>query len=59
MKRCPLFILISDEIIPETHTKGYKRLATLETVLGMIVMLYLEVSRTLASAMRRSLPTFS
>jgi hypothetical protein len=46
MIRCPLFILFSDEIIPET-------------VLGVIVMLYLDVSRTLASAMRRSLPTFS
>jgi zinc transporter, ZIP family len=39
-----MIYVISDEIIPETHTKGHERVATLGTVLGVIVMLYLDVS---------------
>ncbi len=39
-----MIYVISDEIIPETHTRGYERVATLGTLLGVIVMLYLDVS---------------
>ena len=39
-----MIYVISDEIIPETHTRGYERVATLGTILGVIVMLYLDVS---------------
>ena len=39
-----MIYVISDEIIPETHTRGYERIATLGTILGVIVMLYLDVS---------------
>jgi ZIP family zinc transporter len=39
-----MIYVISDEIIPETHTRGYERVATVGTVLGVIVMLYLDVS---------------
>jgi ZIP family zinc transporter len=39
-----MIYVISDEIIPETHTKGHERKATIGTMLGVIVMLYLDVS---------------
>jgi ZIP family zinc transporter len=39
-----MLYVISDEIIPETHTKGHERIATLGTILGVMVMLYLDVS---------------
>jgi ZIP family zinc transporter len=39
-----MLYVISDEIIPETHTKGHERIATLGTILGIMVMLYLDVS---------------
>jgi ZIP family zinc transporter len=39
-----MIYVISDEIIPETHTRGYERIATIGTILGVIVMLYLDVS---------------
>ena len=39
-----MIYVISDEIIPETHTKGHEHIATLGTILGVIVMLYLDVS---------------
>jgi zinc transporter, ZIP family len=39
-----MIYVISDEIIPETHTRGYERIATIGTILGIIVMLYLDVS---------------
>jgi ZIP family zinc transporter len=39
-----MLFVISDEIIPETHTRGNERLATLGTMLGIVVMLYLDVS---------------
>jgi ZIP family zinc transporter len=39
-----MLFVISDEIVPETHTKGHERIATLGTILGVVVMLYLDVS---------------
>ena len=39
-----MLFVISDEIVPETHTGGNERVATLGTVLGAIVMLYLDIS---------------
>lgn len=39
-----MLFVISDEIIPETHTRGYERTATLGLMGGVIVMLYLDVS---------------
>lgn len=39
-----MLFVISDEIIPETHTGGNERVATLGTIFGVVVMLYLDVS---------------
>ncbi|GKZ14521.1 ZIP family metal transporter [Haladaptatus sp. T7] len=39
-----MLFVISDEIVPETHTKGHERIATLGTIFGAIVMLYLDIS---------------
>ncbi|AZH25639.1 ZIP family metal transporter [Haloplanus aerogenes] len=39
-----MLFVISDEIVPETHTHGNERIATLGTLLGVIVMLYLDIS---------------
>ncbi|WP_132059149.1 ZIP family metal transporter [Halorussus amylolyticus] len=39
-----MLFVISDEIVPETHAKGHERVATLGTILGIIVMLYLDIS---------------
>jgi ZIP family zinc transporter len=39
-----MLFVISDEIVPETHTHGHERIATLGTILGAIVMLYLDIS---------------
>lgn len=39
-----MLYVISDEIIPETHSKGYERIATFGTMLGLVVMLSLDVS---------------
>jgi len=39
-----MLFVISDEIVPETHTRGHERIATLGTMLGVVVMLYLDVS---------------
>lgn len=39
-----MLYVISDEIIPETHGTGHEKLATLGTMLGVMVMLYLDVS---------------
>lgn len=38
-----LFVIL-DEIVPETHTKGHERSATLGTMLGVVVMLVLDVA---------------
>ena len=39
-----MLLVISDGIIPETHTGGHERIATLGTVAGVVVMLYLDIS---------------
>ena len=39
-----MLYVISDEIVPETHRKGHKRLATFGTLLGVIMMLYLDMA---------------
>lgn len=39
-----MLYVISDEIVPETHRKGHERLATLGTMIGVVVMLYLDVT---------------
>ncbi|MFB6081592.1 MAG: ZIP family metal transporter [Halanaeroarchaeum sp.] len=39
-----MLFVISDEIVPETHARGYERVATLGTMAGVIVMLYLDVA---------------
>jgi ZIP family zinc transporter len=39
-----MLYVISDEIIPETHRKGYERVATLGLMAGALVMLYLDVT---------------
>ena len=36
--------VISDEIVPETHRKGHERVATFGTMLGVIVMPYLDIA---------------
>ena len=38
-----MLYVISDEIVPETHATGFERVATLGTMAGVIVMLYLDV----------------
>jgi len=38
-----MLFVISDEIVPETHVRGNERVATLGTMLGVVVMLYLDV----------------
>ncbi|MGQ4554448.1 ZIP family metal transporter [Halobellus sp. GM3] len=39
-----MLFVISDEIVPETHAGGHERVATLGTILGIVVMLYLDIS---------------
>lgn len=39
-----MLYVISDEIVPETHRKGHERLATFGTILGVVVMLYLDMA---------------
>jgi ZIP family zinc transporter len=39
-----MLFVISDEIVPETHRSGHQRLATFGTLLGVVVMLYLDVT---------------
>jgi ZIP family zinc transporter len=39
-----MLFVISDEIVPETHARGHERVATLGTMLGVIVMLYLDIA---------------
>jgi ZIP family zinc transporter len=39
-----MLFVIMDEIVPETHAGGNERIATLGTILGAIVMLYLDIS---------------
>ena len=39
-----MLFVISDEILPETHSRGHERVATLGTMVGVVVMLYLDVA---------------
>ncbi|MFB6133280.1 MAG: ZIP family metal transporter [Halanaeroarchaeum sp.] len=39
-----MLFVISDEIVPETHTRGNERVATMGTIFGVVVMLYLDMS---------------
>jgi len=39
-----MLFVISDEILPETHSRGHERVATLGTMIGVVVMLYLDVA---------------
>ncbi|MDR7433657.1 MAG: ZIP family metal transporter [Armatimonadota bacterium] len=39
-----MLYVISDEIVPETHRRGHERMATFGTVIGAILMLYLDVT---------------
>jgi ZIP family zinc transporter len=39
-----MLYVISNEIIPETHRKGHHQLATIGSLLGVIVMLYLDIT---------------
>ncbi len=39
-----MLYVISDEIVPETHRKGHERWATFGTIIGVMVMLYLDVA---------------
>jgi ZIP family zinc transporter len=39
-----MLFVISDEIVPETHARGNERIATLGTIAGVVVMLYLDVA---------------
>ncbi|WP_225333083.1 ZIP family metal transporter [Halomicrobium urmianum] len=39
-----MLFVISDEIIPETHARGYERVATLGLMAGTVVMLYLDTT---------------
>lgn len=38
-----MLFVISDEIVPETHSHGHERVATMGTMAGLLVMLYLDV----------------
>jgi len=39
-----MLYVISDEIVPETHRMGHERWATIGIMLGVMAMLYLDVS---------------
>jgi ZIP family zinc transporter len=39
-----MLFVISDEIVPETHSNGHERVATLGIMAGVVVMLYLDVT---------------
>jgi ZIP family zinc transporter len=39
-----MLYVVSDEIIPETHARGFERVATFGTMLGVVVMVSLDVS---------------
>ncbi|MFB6069418.1 MAG: ZIP family metal transporter [Halanaeroarchaeum sp.] len=39
-----MLFVISDEIVPETHARGHERVATAGTIVGAIVMVYLDVA---------------
>lgn len=37
-----MLYVISDEVIPETHSRGYQTLATFSLILGFVIMMYLD-----------------
>lgn len=37
-----MLYVISDEVIPETHSRGYQTLATFSLIFGFVVMMYLD-----------------
>ena len=37
-----MLYVISDEMIPETHSHGYERMATYALLIGLIVMLVMD-----------------
>jgi ZIP family zinc transporter len=39
-----MLFVISDEIVPETHRRGHERVATLGTIVGVVVMVFLDIS---------------
>jgi ZIP family zinc transporter len=39
-----MLYVLSDEIVPETHRKGHERVATMGTMLGIVVMLVLDMA---------------
>jgi ZIP family zinc transporter len=39
-----MLYVIVDEIVPQTHARGHERVATLGTILGLVVMLSLDVA---------------
>ncbi|MFU0799455.1 MAG: ZIP family metal transporter [Xylanivirga thermophila] len=39
-----MLFVISDEIIPETHSRGYQRLATYGVLLGFVIMMFLDTT---------------
>ena len=39
-----MLFVIFDEIVPETHTRGHERVATVGAMAGVVVMLYLDVT---------------
>ncbi|MEN3046273.1 MAG: ZIP family metal transporter [Candidatus Hydrothermales bacterium] len=39
-----MLYVISDEIVPETHRKGHERLATFGTIIGLVLMLYMDIA---------------
>ena len=39
-----MLFIISDEIIPETHGRGYQHLATGSLLVGLVCMLYLDTT---------------
>ena len=38
-----MLFVISDEIVPETHRRGHERVATLGTIFGVVVMVFLDI----------------
>lgn len=39
-----LRLVILDEMVPETHTRGHERLATMGTMVGVVLMPVLDVA---------------
>ena len=39
-----MLFVISDEIIPETHSRGFENLATFSLLVGFAVMMYLDAT---------------